>query len=161
MSLGDGVTGDKGGEPHECCSAQSSFRNGCCDSDQQSNRSSKGSVRRRIYTARDWFRGRRSGAPDEVAIRDANAAKSTMAQSSLSAPMTKKHGRDHQRKFCRGSAVANVAIARKLAAQLYWKLRKQSRAVPPGSPINPVVGHKPIELWSEGPVERGRLSLAV
>jgi transposase len=51
--------------------------------------------------------------------------------------------RDYQRlKFRRGSAVAKVAIARKLAVRLYWKLRKQP--VPParmqGSPEILVVG---------------------
>jgi len=40
--------------------------------------------------------------------------------------------RDHQRlKFRRGSAVAKVAIARKLAVRLYWKLRNQPSPVPP------------------------------
>src|SRR5262252_3963477 len=53
--------------------------------------------------------------------------------------------RDYQRlKFRRGTAVAKVAIARKLAVRLYWKLRKQSSIVPParmqGSPENLVVG---------------------
>src|SRR5215510_10288539 len=53
--------------------------------------------------------------------------------------------RDYQRlKFRRGTAVAKVAIARKLAVRLYWKLRKQNSAVPParmqGSPEYPVVG---------------------
>ena len=53
--------------------------------------------------------------------------------------------RDYQRlKFRRGTAVAKVAIARKLAVRLYWKLRKQNNTVPParmqGSPENPLVG---------------------
>jgi len=53
--------------------------------------------------------------------------------------------RDYQRlKFRRGSAVAKVAIARKLAVRLYWIMRKQSSLMPParmqGSPETPVVG---------------------
>src|SRR5215471_2544618 len=53
--------------------------------------------------------------------------------------------RDYQRlKFRRGTAVAKVAIARKLAVRLYWKLRKHSSLVPParmqGSPEHPLVG---------------------
>jgi transposase len=53
--------------------------------------------------------------------------------------------RDYQRlKFRRGSAVAKVAIARKLAVRLYWIMRKQSSLVPParmqGSPETSVVG---------------------
>jgi transposase len=53
--------------------------------------------------------------------------------------------RDYQRlKFRRGTAVAKIAIARKLAVRLYWKLRKQNSALPPtrmqGSPEHPVVG---------------------
>jgi transposase len=53
--------------------------------------------------------------------------------------------RDYQRlKFRRGSAVAKVAIARKLAVRLYWKLRKQNSPVPParmqGSPGTCLVG---------------------
>jgi len=53
--------------------------------------------------------------------------------------------RDYQRlKFRRGTAVAKVAIARKLAVRLYWTLRKHSSQVPPtrmqGSPETPVVG---------------------
>jgi transposase len=53
--------------------------------------------------------------------------------------------RDYQRlKFRRGTAVAKVAIARKLAVRLYWKLRKQNSAVPParmqGSPEDLLVG---------------------
>jgi transposase len=52
--------------------------------------------------------------------------------------------RDYQRlKFRRGSGVAKVAIARKLAVRLYWKLREQPSQVPPapmqGSPESPVV----------------------
>jgi transposase len=52
--------------------------------------------------------------------------------------------RDYQRlKFRRGSGVAKVAIARKLAVRLYWKLREQPSRVPPapmqGSPETPVV----------------------
>jgi transposase len=51
---------------------------------------------------------------------------------------------DYQRlKFRRGSAVAKVAIARKLAVRLYWKLREQPSQVPParmqGSPMCPMV----------------------
>jgi transposase len=53
--------------------------------------------------------------------------------------------RDYQRwKFRRGSAVAKVAIARKLAVRLYWKLREAEQPVPSarmqGSPASPVVG---------------------
>ena len=53
--------------------------------------------------------------------------------------------RDYQRlKFRRGTAVAKVAIARKLAVRLYWKLRKHNSTVPParmqGSSEHPVVG---------------------
>jgi len=53
--------------------------------------------------------------------------------------------RDYQRlKFRRGSAVAKVAIARKLAVRLYWKLREAAQPVPSarmqGSPASPVVG---------------------
>lgn len=54
--------------------------------------------------------------------------------------------RDYQRlKFRRGhSGVAKVAIARKLAVRLYWKLREAAQPVPPapmqGSPATPVVG---------------------
>ena len=53
--------------------------------------------------------------------------------------------RDYQRlKFRRGSAVAKVAIARKLAVRLYWKLREYSSPVPStrtqGSPETSVVG---------------------
>jgi transposase len=53
--------------------------------------------------------------------------------------------RDYQRlKFRRGRGVAKVAIARKLAVRLYWKLREQPSQVPPapmqGSPATPVVG---------------------
>ena len=52
--------------------------------------------------------------------------------------------RDYQRlKFRRGTAVAKVAIARKLAVRLYWKLRKLSSPTPParmqGSSEHPVV----------------------
>ncbi len=52
---------------------------------------------------------------------------------------------DYQRlKFRRGSAVAKVAIARKLAVRLYWKLREAAQPVPPapmqGSPAVSVVG---------------------
>jgi transposase len=40
--------------------------------------------------------------------------------------------RDYQRlKFRRGNAVAKVAIARKLAVRLYWKLRKRLSSAPP------------------------------
>jgi len=53
--------------------------------------------------------------------------------------------RDYQRlKFRRGTAVAKVAIARKLAVRLYWKLRKHSSPAPSarmrGSPEHPLVG---------------------
>jgi len=53
--------------------------------------------------------------------------------------------RDYQRlKFRRGSAVAKVAMARKLAVRLYWMLRKQPSSVPParmqGSPESLLVG---------------------
>ena len=53
--------------------------------------------------------------------------------------------RDYQRlKFRRGSGVAKVAMARKLAVRLYWKLREADQPVPParmqGSPASPVVG---------------------
>ena len=53
--------------------------------------------------------------------------------------------RDYQRlKFRRGTAVAKVAIARKLAVRLYWKLRKQNNTVAPArmqaSPEHPLVG---------------------
>jgi len=52
--------------------------------------------------------------------------------------------RDYQRlKFRRGSGVAKVAIARKLAVRLYWKLREAAQpaaARMQGSPTNPVVG---------------------
>ena len=53
--------------------------------------------------------------------------------------------RDYQRlKFRRGTAVAKVAIARKLAVRLYWKLRKRNSPTPParmqGSSEHPVVG---------------------
>ena len=58
--------------------------------------------------------------------------------------------RDYQRlKFRRGTAVAKVAIARRLAVRLYWKLRKQNSPAPParmqGSPEHLLVGDKPIE----------------
>jgi transposase len=51
-------------------------------------------------------------------------------------------------KFRRGhSAVAKVAIARKLAVRLYWKLREASPSLPParmqGSPSNPMVEESP------------------
>ena len=51
--------------------------------------------------------------------------------------------RDYQRlKF--GSGMAKVAIARKLAVRLYWKLREAAQPVPSarmqGSPATPVVG---------------------
>ena len=52
--------------------------------------------------------------------------------------------RDYQRlKFRRGSGVAKVAMARKLAVRLYWKLREAAQpstaARMQGSPVNPVV----------------------
>ena len=50
-------------------------------------------------------------------------------------------------KFRRGSAVAKIAIARKLAVRLYWKLRAAARPVPParmqGSPLRPLVDPSP------------------
>jgi len=53
--------------------------------------------------------------------------------------------RDYQRlKFRRGSAVAKVAIARKLAVRLYWKLREASTAARmQGSPANAVADESP------------------
>jgi transposase len=53
-----------------------------------------------------------------------------------------------QLKFRRGhSGVAKVAIARKLAVRLYWKLREAAQSVPParmqGSPSNPMVEESP------------------
>jgi transposase len=57
--------------------------------------------------------------------------------------------RDYQRlKFRRGhSAVAKVALARKLAVRLYWKLREAAQPVPParmqGSSSNPMVEETP------------------
>jgi len=52
--------------------------------------------------------------------------------------------RDYQRlKFRRGTAVAKVAMARKLAVRLYWVLRQAAQPQPParmqGSPASPVV----------------------
>lgn len=51
--------------------------------------------------------------------------------------------RDYQRlRFRRGRGVAKVAIARKLAVRLYWKLREGAQptaARMQGSPVNPVV----------------------
>jgi transposase len=52
--------------------------------------------------------------------------------------------RDYVRlKFRRGTGVAKVAIARKLAVRLYWRLREQSHQAPParmqGSPSVPMV----------------------
>jgi len=45
------------------------------------------------------------------------------------------------------SGVAKVAIARKLAVRLYWKLREAAQSVPParmqGSPSNPMVEDTP------------------
>jgi len=53
-------------------------------------------------------------------------------------------------KFRRGSAVAKVAIARKLAVRLYWKLREHSSSVPlarmQGSSKIPLVGANPSQL---------------
>jgi len=56
--------------------------------------------------------------------------------------------RDYQRlKFRRGSGVAKIAIARKLAVRLYWKLREVAQpgaaARMQGSPANPVVDESP------------------
>jgi transposase len=53
--------------------------------------------------------------------------------------------RNYQRlKFRRGSPIAKVAIARKLAVRLYWKLRTQCSSVPParmqGNPAGLLVG---------------------
>jgi transposase len=53
-----------------------------------------------------------------------------------------------QLKFRRGhSGVAKVAIARKLAVRLYWRLREAAQSVPParmqGSPSNPMVEELP------------------
>jgi hypothetical protein len=55
--------------------------------------------------------------------------------------------RDYQRlKFRRGSGVGKVAIARKLAVRLYWKLREAAQPAPSarmqGSPASPVVGER-------------------
>ncbi|HEX2715376.1 MAG TPA: IS110 family transposase [Candidatus Acidoferrales bacterium] len=60
--------------------------------------------------------------------------------------------RDYLRlKFRRGiSGVAKVAIARKLAVRLYWKLREAAQPVPParmqGSPTAPMVDESPSTL---------------
>jgi len=60
--------------------------------------------------------------------------------------------RDYQRlKFRRGiSGVAKVAIARKLAVRLYWKLREAAQPVPParmqGSPANLMVDESPSRI---------------
>ena len=56
--------------------------------------------------------------------------------------------RDYLRlKFRRGQAVAKVAIARKLAVRLYWRLREQNSPAPParmqGSPSVPMVDESP------------------
>src|SRR5215472_14674175 len=56
--------------------------------------------------------------------------------------------RNYQRlKFRCGTAVAKVAIARKLAVRLYWRLRAQSSSAPPartqGNPDNDVVKNSP------------------
>jgi transposase len=57
--------------------------------------------------------------------------------------------RDYQRlKFRRGhSGVAKVAIARKLAVRLYWRLREAAQPAPParmqGSPSSPMVDESP------------------
>lgn len=56
--------------------------------------------------------------------------------------------RDYLRmKFRRGHGVAKVAIARKLAVRLYWRLREQSKQAPParmqGSPSVPMVDESP------------------
>lgn len=56
--------------------------------------------------------------------------------------------RDYQRlKFRRGRGVAKVAIARKLAVRLYWKLREAAQpsaaARTQGSPVNLVVDQRP------------------
>jgi hypothetical protein len=76
--------------------------------------------------------------------------------------------RDYQRlKFRRGhSGLAKVAMARKLAVRLYWKLREAARPAPParmqGSPASPVVGEslstfrKPIDFLIERPASPGR-----
>jgi transposase len=63
-----------------------------------------------------------------------------------SARLDPKFRRDYQRlKFRRGhSALAKVAMARKLAVRLYWKLREAAQPAPlarmQGSPASPVVG---------------------
>jgi transposase len=54
-------------------------------------------------------------------------------------------------KFRRGiGGIAKVAIARKLAVRLYWKLRETAQPAPParmqGSPMNPLVGESPSHL---------------
>lgn len=60
--------------------------------------------------------------------------------------------RNYERlKFRRGnSGVAKVAIARKLAVRLYWRLREAAQPVPParmqGSPNNPMVDASPSPL---------------
>ena len=57
--------------------------------------------------------------------------------------------RDYLRlQFRRGhSAVAKVALARKLAVRLYWKLRETTQPLPPartqGSPSKPMVDGNP------------------
>src|SRR5215510_11250240 len=76
------------------------------------------------------------------------AARCLMEQPGVGAQTASRYDeelrRDYQRlKFRRGLAVAKVAIARKLAVRLYWKLRKHS-LVPStrmqGSSEHPVVG---------------------
>jgi len=63
-----------------------------------------------------------------------------------SARLDPKFRRDYQRlKFRRGhSGLAKVAMARKLAVRLHWKLREAARPAPlarmQGSPASPVVG---------------------
>jgi hypothetical protein len=63
-----------------------------------------------------------------------------------SARLDPQFRRDYQRlKFRRGhSALAKVAMARRLAVRLYWKLREAAQPAPParmqGSPASPVVG---------------------
>jgi transposase len=50
-------------------------------------------------------------------------------------------------KFCRGANVAKVAMARRLAVRMYWKLRQAQEMAPPvrmsGSPTHSIVDHRP------------------
>ena len=62
--------------------------------------------------------------------------------------------RDYQRlKFRRGTAVAKVASARKLAVRLYWKLRKHNSLVPAeneNTQLAPSEGKSSIRVRMEG-----------